>query len=44
MSMQPVRLPPAQIERRDHDHPWELLYERVPAVCGCTVSETFREL
>jgi Lrp/AsnC family transcriptional regulator for asnA, asnC and gidA len=34
----------AQIVCRDHDHLWELLYERMPAVGGITASETFMEL
>jgi len=34
----------AQLVCRDHDHLWELLYERMPAVGGITASETFMEL
>jgi Lrp/AsnC family transcriptional regulator, regulator for asnA, asnC and gidA len=34
----------AQLVCRDHDHLWELLYERMPAVGGITSSETFMEL
>jgi Lrp/AsnC family transcriptional regulator for asnA, asnC and gidA len=34
----------AQLVCRDHDHLWELLYERMPAVGGITGSETFMEL
>jgi Lrp/AsnC family transcriptional regulator, regulator for asnA, asnC and gidA len=34
----------AQIVCRDHDHLWELLYERMPAVGGIISSETFMEL
>ena len=34
----------AQLVCRDHDHLWELLYERMPEVGGITASETFMEL
>ncbi len=34
----------AQLVCRDHDHLWELLYERMPAVGGIAASETFMEL
>ena len=34
----------AQLVCRDHDHLWELLYERMPAIGGITTSETFMEL
>jgi len=34
----------AQLVCRDHDHLWELLYDRMPAVGGITASETFMEL
>jgi Lrp/AsnC family transcriptional regulator, regulator for asnA, asnC and gidA len=34
----------AQLVCRDHDHLWELLYERMPTVGGITDSETFMEL
>jgi Lrp/AsnC family transcriptional regulator, regulator for asnA, asnC and gidA len=34
----------AQLVCRDHDHLWELLYERMPGVGGITGSETFMEL
>jgi Lrp/AsnC family transcriptional regulator, regulator for asnA, asnC and gidA len=34
----------AQLVCRDHDHLWDLLYERLPAVGGITSSETFMEL
>ena len=34
----------AQLVCRDHDHLWELLYERMPAIGGITASETFMEL
>jgi Lrp/AsnC family transcriptional regulator for asnA, asnC and gidA len=34
----------AQLVCRDHDHLWQLLYERMPAVGGITASETFMEL
>jgi Lrp/AsnC family transcriptional regulator, regulator for asnA, asnC and gidA len=34
----------AQLVCRDHDHLWDLLYERMPAVGGITASETFMEL
>jgi Lrp/AsnC family transcriptional regulator, regulator for asnA, asnC and gidA len=33
-----------QLVCRDHDHLWELLYERMPAVGGITDVETFMEL
>lgn len=33
-----------QLVCRDHDHLWEVLYERLPAVGGVTASETFMEL
>ena len=34
----------AQLVCRDHDHLWELLYERMPAIGGISSSETFMEL
>ena len=34
----------AQLVCRDHDHLWELLYERMPAIGGIATSETFMEL
>ena len=34
----------AQLVCRDHDHLWELLHERIPAVGGITATETFMEL
>jgi Lrp/AsnC family transcriptional regulator, regulator for asnA, asnC and gidA len=34
----------AQLVCRDHDHLWDVLYERLPAVGGITSSETFMEL
>jgi Lrp/AsnC family transcriptional regulator, regulator for asnA, asnC and gidA len=34
----------AQLVCRDHDHLWEVLYDRMPAVGGITGSETFMEL
>jgi Lrp/AsnC family transcriptional regulator, regulator for asnA, asnC and gidA len=33
-----------QLVCRDHDHLWELLYERMPAIGGITDVETFMEL
>lgn len=33
-----------QLVCRDHDHLWDLLYERVPAVGGITEVETFLEI
>jgi Lrp/AsnC family transcriptional regulator, regulator for asnA, asnC and gidA len=34
----------AQLVCRDHDHLWELLHERIPAIGGITATETFMEL
>jgi Lrp/AsnC family transcriptional regulator, regulator for asnA, asnC and gidA len=34
----------AQLVCRDHDHLWELLYERMPTIGGITDVETFMEL
>ena len=33
-----------QVVCRDHDHLWELLSERIPAIGGITSTETFTEL
>ena len=33
-----------QIVCRDHDHLWELLYQRIPAIGGVKETETFMEL
>jgi len=34
----------AQIVCRDHNHLWDLLYQRLPKIGGVTESETFMEL
>jgi Lrp/AsnC family transcriptional regulator, regulator for asnA, asnC and gidA len=34
----------AQLVCRDHDHLWELLYQRMPTIGGITEEETFMEL
>lgn len=40
----PAALTALPLVCRDHDHLWDLLYERVPAIGGITEVETFLEI